>query len=230
VASAFASLVPRAARTPRLARSTRIAVAVAGALLVGTTGAALALDSTSRDRTPAAPPPSPAAAAPICDDSVTAGDPVTTDLAARPYALPPGWVWHRDPAGFEVAVPRGWTRESDGDVACFRDPGGSRTLEVQADGPRVALPLDHWRTVERAALADGELPDYRLIRMSALDVKDGGADWEYTWQPRPGVRQHERRVLLSTAPERSYVLGWTTQDQDWAADEPLLQLIIASLS
>jgi hypothetical protein len=155
---------------------------------------------------------------------------VTADLAARPYALPPGWVWHRDPAGFEVAVPDGWTRESDGDAACFRDPGGSRSLEVQADGPLVATPLEHWHTAERAALAGGELPGYRLIGMTELDVRGGGAAWEFTWQPEPGVRQHERRVLLSLAPQRSYVLAWTTNDQDWTTDEPLLQLIIASLS
>jgi hypothetical protein len=215
---------------PRLARGTRMALAAAAVLLAGTTGTALARDAAAPDRpAPPAAAPSPAAAA-ICDDGATPGTAVTTGLADRPYALPAGWVWHRDPAGFEVAVPAGWTREAAGDVACFRDPGGSRSFEVRAGVPVVAAPIEHWRTAERAALSDGTLPGYRLVGMTPLAVKQGGAAWEFTWQPEPGARRHERRLLLSVAPDRAYVIGWATPEQDWAADEPLLQLIVASLS
>ena len=228
---------------PRLARGTRVALAVAGVLLAGTTGTALALDAATPDRpappTAAAPgtgtaPPGAAPlvdrAAGICDDGATAGTAVTLDRADRPYALPPGWVWHRDPAGFEVAVPTGWTREAAGDAACFRDPVGSRSFEVQAGGPDAATPIEHWRGAERTALGDGALPGYRLVAMTPLDVKGGGAAWEFTWQPAAGERRHERRLLLSVAPDRAYAIGWTTREQDWPADEPVLQLIVASLS
>jgi hypothetical protein len=94
----------------------------------------------------------------------------------------------------------------------------------------VASPVEHWRLAERRALADGELPGYRLIGMTPLSVGRGGAAWEFTWQPEPGVRRHERRLLLTVGPDRAYAIGWVTRDQDWAADEPLLQLVVASLS
>ena len=215
---------------PRLARGTRMALAAAAVLLAGTTGTALARDAAAPDRpSPPAAAPSPAAAA-ICDDGATPGTAVTMGLGDRPYALPAGWVWHRDPAGFEVAVPAGWTREAAGDVACFRDPVGSRSFEVRAGAPAVAPPIEHWRDAERAALRDGDLPGYRLVGMAPLDVKQGGAAWEYTWQPPAGERRHERRLLVATGPDRAYALEWTTREQDWASDEPLVQLIVASLS
>ncbi len=224
-----ASLPAAPSPRPRPARGTRIALAAAGVLLAGTTGTALALDVAAPDRPapPAAPAPRVTA---ICDDGAVPGTPVTADRAARAYELPAGWAWHRDPAGFEVAVPTGWTRAADGDVACFRDPVGSRSFEVRAGVPAVAAPVEHWRAAERTALSRGELPGYRLIGMTPLPVQRGGAAWEFTWQPGPGARRHERLLLLPVAPDRAYVLRWATRDQEWAADEPLLRLVVASLS
>ena len=66
--------------------------------------------------------------------------------------------------------------------------------------------------------------------MTSVDVKQGGADWEYTWEPEPGVRQHVRRMLLSMGVDRTYRLEWTSRDPDWATGEPLRQLILASPS
>ncbi len=225
---ATAITVAAARPAHRLARSTRIALATAGVLLLGTTGTALALDAATPDRQP--PRAAPTAPAAICDDGAAPGSAVTADRAVRAYGLPPGWGWHRDPAGFEVAVPVGWTRRSDGRAACFRDPGSGRSFEVRTGVPAVASPVEHWRLAERRALADGELPGYRLIGMTPLSVGRGGAAWEFTWQPEPGVRRHERRLLLTVGPDRAYAIGWVTRDQDWAADEPLLQLVVASLS
>ena len=165
-----------------------------------------------------------------CADQRAAGSVLTPSQSDQRYALPSGWIWHDDPGGFQLALPQGWTRRADGEVACFRDPGGGRSFQVLANGPIVADAVGHWAQAEQSALADGALPGYQRIGMAPLDLKNGGADWEYTWQPEPGVRRHERRLLLSMGPHRAYVMDWTSGDPDWATSEPILQLIVASLT
>jgi hypothetical protein len=61
--------------------------------------------------------------------------------------------------------------------------------------------------------------------------QQGGAEWEFTWQPDgEPVRRHERRVLLSMSDGRAYLVEWTTPEGDWAGSEPYLRLVLASLS
>ena len=218
--------LPGGAAKERIARSTRSTLAVAAVLFVGTTGSALLLDSTSSS-SPAPPAALPAAV--DCADQA-AGSVLTASQGDQRYALPSGWIWHHDPGGFQLALPQGWTRRADGEVACFRDPGGGRSFQVMANGPIVDDAVGHWAQAEQSALADGALPGYQRIGMAPLELKDGGADWEYTWQPEPGMRRHERRLLLSMGPDRAYVMDWTSGDPDWATSEPILQLIVASLT
>ncbi|MEV6490418.1 serine/threonine-protein kinase [Actinoplanes sp. NPDC051633] len=220
--------VPIADGRRRLARSTQIAVTVSTMLLVATTGTALARDAVSDPPAVQTAPTTPAPPA-ICDDEVTAGSLVTPSGPARGY-VPPGWVWHSDPLGFGLAVPQGWTSESDGEATCFRDPGSSRSLRVRTDAPITDQPLIEWRAQESAVLAAGTLPGYRLIGMATLDLKAGGADWEYSWQPTSGPRRHERLLLLRMSADRAYSLQWTTPDQEGSTDEPLLGLILSSLT
>ena len=219
------SLRPR----KRIARSTRVTMIVAGVLLVGTAGSALALDSTSSSP-PSSARPSAGLASPACADPNAAGSVLISDQTEQRYALPSGWIWHRDPSGFQVALPQGWIRRTDGEAACFRDPRGGRSFQVLTNGPIVDDAVGHWAQAEQDALADGDLPGYQRIGMAALDLRNGGADWEYTWQPGPGARRHERRLLLSMGPSRAYVLDWSSNDPDWATSEPILSLIIASIS
>jgi hypothetical protein len=205
----------------RVARSTKVAVAVAAVLLIGTTGTALALDHQ-----PGATPvteatganPGPVAICPA------GGPAVTGKTQTRGYAVPAGWLWHSDPAGFDVAVPQGWTRTQDGTAACFRDPGGSRSLRVDASTRPAGPPLSYWQGRKQDALAAGTLPGYQQVTM-------GGAAWEFTWQPDgEPARRHERRVLLPVGDGRAYRVEWTTPDRDWVGDEPYLRLVLASLS
>lgn len=212
----------------RMARSTRIAVTAAVAILVATTGTALALDLTGRDA-PASPAAGPAVRTIVdCAGQSPAGEPVTASPASG-RTVPPGWIWHRDPAGFQLPVPAGWTWRSDGEASCFRDPRGDRSLRVHANGPIVADAVGHWADAEQAALADGTLPGYRRIGIAPLDLRGGGADWEFTWQPGSGARRHERRLLLSMGPGRAYVLDWSADDGTWSTSEPILQLIVAAV-
>ena len=233
----------------RLARATKVSIAAAALLLVGTTGAALALDLGDPAPAPATtaitiPPPTcapggmPAASIPVGsipaggtpDGGTRGGDtrgggvpdggmPVGGRAEFRGYAVPAGWLWHEDPLGFAVALPQGWTRTAEGGTACFRDPGGGRVLSVDV----TARPAPDPRSVWTAAESRANLPDYRRTSI--------GARWDFTWQP-PGdpVRRHERRQLAERPDGRAYLVGWATSEPDWAAGEAALTLALTSLS
>ena len=217
-----------------MARSTWITAAVSAALLAGSVGTALAVDRTPPsapiEATMTGPSPNAAAAAECALTGVAAGSAVTTSTARQRYALPSGWLWYGDRTGLAVAVPRGWLRTVDGSRTCFRDPGGGRLLSVDTSATFAGSPLARWQQAELTEPAGGALPGYRAIGMSRLRIKQGGADWEYTWQPASGPRLHERRLCLSMGEGRTYDVRWTTVDQDWSINQPIQQLILASLA
>ena len=224
----LARMDPRPARE-RITRSTKVAVVAAVVLLAGTTGTALALDYRP-GAAPVAETTADTQAGPVAI-CAPGGPAVTGKTQTRGYAVPAGWLWHTDPTGFDVAVPKGWTRSQDGTAACFRDPGGSRAFRVDASA-RLAGPAPaYWQEQEQEAVAAGNLPGYRRLMLGALPQRQGGAAWEFSWQPDgEPVRRHERRVLLSMGDGRAYLVEWTTPDQDWASSEPYLQLVLASLA
>ncbi|GAA3955832.1 serine/threonine-protein kinase [Actinoplanes auranticolor] len=212
----------------RIARSTKVALVAAAVLLVGTTGTALALDYRP-GAAPGAGPATTTVAGPVAV-CAPGGPAVAGRTQARGYAVPAGWLWHTDPTGFDVAVPRGWTRSQDGTAACFRDPGGSRSFRVDASARLAGRALSYWQTQEQHALAAGNLPGYQRVTVSAMPQQQGGA-WEFSWQPDgEPVRRHERRVLLAMGDGRAYLVEWTTPEADWAGTEPYLRLVLASLS
>lgn len=198
---------------------TRIAL-VAAAVLTAVAASMMAF-STGGGAEPAPRQPSTttttattAASAPIlCPASSSL--PVTPASTAAPYPLPGGWLWHVDPDGFALPVPQGWTRTAAAGVVSFCDPVGVRSFTVQPGPPPTGDPLQHWQAAEKQELAAGTLGDYQRISMGVLLVSGGGADWEYTWQPVSGPRLHTHRLLIAADSTRSYLMAWTTRDQDW---------------
>ena len=203
----------------RLARSTRISLAVAAALVVATTGTALA-----REAVTGRPSATPSSAAPlaICDDLATPGSPIDADTP-RGY-LPPGWIWHDDPHGFGLALPPGWTSESAGEAVCFRDPGSTRSLRVREIATPAEDPVAMLRRDESAAV--GALPGYLPAGIASVASKAGGAAWRFSWQPTDGPRRYERRLVLLMGQGRAYALEWTSGDED----EAFVGRIVASLT
>lgn len=207
---------------PRRSLRGPLVVATAALIVAGLTGVAVA---ATRNAAPAVPLPtprasaSPSAVAAAVQCRGVAGQPLTgASPMAAPYELPEGWFWHRDPAGFRVPLPVGWTRAVDGTAVCFSDPDGARTFTVDTDAPVTRRPLEYWQAAERTARADSSLPGYQWVSMNVLPLYSGGADWEYSWQPATSTRQHVRRLLLATSLTRSYLLQWATRDQDWSLD------------
>jgi hypothetical protein len=155
---------------------------------------------------------------------------LTTALGTPPYAVPSGWVWHTDPAGFGIAVPGVWTRAPAPGGACFADRRAAGMFTVDTRAPATPQPLPYWQAAETTALADGSLPGYQRIGMDVLPLKLGAADWEYSWQPATGPRSHVRRVLLSMDNADTYLVQWTAPDPDWAATVALQQRMVDSIT
>jgi eukaryotic-like serine/threonine-protein kinase len=247
--SAWATLIPATSPASETAPSRRTVAGLAGlaVLLAGALGAAVLLN-TGHDRpatTPAAlvgtpgavaTPPAATAAAPSTAASVapinlcgfTRPGSGSVGLAqGAPEPLPAGFVWHRDTTGFALALPTGWTRSKLGSKTCFSDPAGGRAFTVDSRAPITPRPLDYWQAAEKTALR--AVPGYAKVGMGALLLKDGGADWEYSWQPATGARLHTRRILLAVGKEREFLIQWTTSDQDWTLNVPTQQRIVSSL-
>ncbi|HEY3008983.1 MAG TPA: serine/threonine-protein kinase [Micromonosporaceae bacterium] len=218
------------------------AAALVTVIVVGL--ALLALDRPAGDHTSPGPTPSGAAstgaptartaAAPLpgvraCDTPpagprmLTPRPGAATVLDGR--ALPPHWSWHRDDAGFRLAVPDGWTYFRAGDIVCFVDPGGSRTLGIVPRQPATTDPVADARTQERRLLAAGVLPGYRRIRVQRT-LFVAGAEWEFTFDNN-GRRHVEVRTYPPSAGHAA-ALFWVTRDFDWAFNTGLYDLITPS--
>ncbi|WP_433228537.1 protein kinase domain-containing protein [Micromonospora sp. CA-248260] len=164
-----------------------------------------------------APPPLPCLRPDPVGTKVT-GRPATVDGGFRP---PAGWTWY-DGAGFRIAVPVGWLRTQEGQVACFRDPGSRRTLSVEPLAGGGGGALERLRAEERTQLDFNALPGYDKIRLDTLD--DDGAQWECRWDTPFGGREHAVRMI----PGRNlsgFILSWSAADEDWSNSNSQLRVV-----
>ncbi|MFF0231098.1 serine/threonine-protein kinase [Micromonospora sp. NPDC005254] len=145
------------------------------------------------------------------------------------YGLRDGWTWHVDPTGFRIAAPVAWARWTEGAVTCFREPSGARVLSVEAGPPQVD-PVAHWKAEEKRLVAGGALPGYRKVDISALDVFDGGALWECSWENAAGERVHSIRLLANTSAGRAYTVSWLTKEFDWQVNAAYFVMIRQSFT
>jgi hypothetical protein len=142
------------------------------------------------------------------------------------YALFEGWSFHRDAAGFGIAVPDGWRYHRVGETACFRDPDGVRVLSVDPSRRPATDPLQGCMSEERRLSA--HLPAYRRVRIESTPRFLDAAEWEYTYSG-PG-RMHARTIWVVSTPRHAYAIGWTTREFDWPANQNNLDMIIASFT
>ncbi|MFG3555728.1 serine/threonine-protein kinase [Micromonospora sp. NPDC047557] len=173
---------------------------------------------------------SPEVPAHLCldDDASSEAEPLREPTAPLPYALPDGWAWHQDPAGFLVAVPQGWTRHTEGESVCFRDPAEVRAIAVNLAAEASPTPSKQWAAAEREAVKTAALSGYRKISIGPVIRAGGAAEWEYTCDQAGGARLHVRRLLVNDSRTRAHSLSWMTQDSQWNASEPLQRLALAS--
>ncbi|QNE18731.1 serine/threonine protein kinase [Kribbella qitaiheensis] len=175
---------------------------------------------------PSSGPQSSAPSSPVSSvPSSRPTQPTTQPTNPSGAVVPAGFERHNDPTGFSLAVPINWTVRREGGRVYFRDPRGSRLLLIdQTDQPK-ADPVADWRQQEEAR-RDG-YPEYRRIRIEAVDYFEKAADWEFTYAVRGG-RQHVLNRGVVTSPRQAYGIYWSTPDGQWAASQTMLRTITAS--
>ena len=171
---------------------------------------------SSQASAPSSTPPSPS--------SSPSPSPTSSPSSDRP-SLPDGWIEHRDPTGFSVYVPEGWSRSKEGSMVYFRSRG--RVLGIdQTDDPQPD-PAADWRGKAEYRVERGEFPEYDEIGIREVDYFRKAADWEFTFDGSGG-RQHVNNRGFITSSEQAYGIWWQTSDAAWTGARDDLDLIFRS--
>ncbi|NMO57314.1 serine/threonine protein kinase [Actinoplanes sp. TBRC 11911] len=212
----------------RRRRSAFIAAAVTAVVVVaGGVGGWLASRPADKPDVTAAPrPTTSASASPARSSSAPSSAPVRpSGQASAAPVLPAGWTRYRDPTGFSLYVPRGWTRSKEGSIVYFR--GAGRVLGIdQTDKPQPD-PVADWRGKAGYRVARGDFPAYHEVHIRAVKYFRKAADWEFTFT-RSGVRQHVNNRGFITSPTQAYGIYWQCPDAGWQSAEKDLRLVFGS--
>jgi eukaryotic-like serine/threonine-protein kinase len=149
--------------------------------------------------------------------------------APNGYALFPGWSYHRDSAGFGIAVPDGWRYFRSGETACFRDPDGVRILSVDPSRRPTTDPVAGCLREEGRLTGNGALPGYKRLSLEAVQHFQRGAEWEYAYTADQ-TRMRARTVWFVSSPSHAYAVGWATREFDWRVNQANLDMIMGSFS
>ena len=124
---------------------------------------------------------------------------------------------HRDPMGFTVAMPRGWSAKRYPDRARveFRDPDSNAFLWIESTEDPEKDPFRHWQKVEKAGTAKNLWPGYQRVRITPLTYRGvTAADWEFLYL-KDGVRTHVLDRGFRTSSGRPYAIYWESPDSEW---------------
>ncbi|WP_067500674.1 serine/threonine-protein kinase [Actinoplanes sp. TFC3] len=232
----------RSRLTPLIAAGATAAVLAAGGAVAFVT-----LSPDGRPQNKAVPPPvatattTTPAPAPSSSSSSSTPPPTTQPTVkpttAKPEAssslpkLPSGWRDYRDPTGFALYVPEGWTRtKEEGTTAkgmiYFRD-GKGHVLGIDQTTKPQWDPVADWEGKSDARVGSGDFPAYRKIKIAEVKYFVKAADWEYSFVSG-GTRRHVNNRGVITSNKQAYGIYWSTRESDWADGQSDLKLIFAS--
>jgi hypothetical protein len=187
-------------------------------------------------RTP--PPSSPPAIGVTATSTGTAAAGVGPGASASPStsrppldqskAVPAGFRLFKDPSGFRVAIPNGWTRSRIDTRTYFKEPGGRRFLQVDQTTRPKPDALTDWQRQEE--FVSQRLTGYRRISIRRVDYRGwNAADWEFTWQPGSG-RLHVLSRNIRVSDKRAYALYWSTPLAQWTASQRYFDTFAATFA
>jgi tRNA A-37 threonylcarbamoyl transferase component Bud32 len=176
---------------------------------------------------PAAAGSSPAASSGPHSSAAASTAPQSTPSGGGRAAVPAGYHRYRDPTGFSIAVPNGWTVSHQGHYVYIQPPSGGMFLLIdQTDHPQ-PNPLADWRQQE--ANRRGTYPGYHRIRLEAIRYPQAekAADWEFTYY-RQGLLTHvlNRNVLANA--RHAYALYWSTPGREWNQSFHIFQVLAST--
>ncbi|MFI1357005.1 protein kinase [Streptomyces sp. NPDC020898] len=212
---------PAAPAGPRR-RGWTIALVAALVVLVGGAGA-VALHKWDPASTEAGTAPSGApSATPSATPSVTpsASASALDDAGGQPSPLPEDWVVVDDPAGFSLSLPKGWTRQVEGQQIDYTPDGGERFVRIAVDrSPDFADPYLHLLDLEQQLK---RLSEYRRVSLEPNVYRDRkGALWDFTWTALakdsefPGPRRAIEQAYLGRD-GAEYLIYMSAPAADWA--------------
>lgn len=151
---------------------------------------------------------------------------------------PEGFVWHDDPAGFSLLVPRGWFREVAGQEVTWSSYTGQRIALLAhvywQDGAGGTAP-GTLAELERSQFSGPPVSEYRRIR---LTEGPASSELECTYRVAlaPPVYSHDRVRMLTSDSARRYMVSVAVDSPDsaaardaaWTANEERLSVVIDS--
>lgn len=165
---------------------------------------------------PAPPSPGPSEPGPTSPDATGGNGGNGGPESTTPASVPDGYRMHRDPLGFQVAVPQGWNRRLDGPSRVdFVAPSGDRFVRIDQRAQALPDAAEAWREAE-PGVAD-RLDGYNRIRIEPVphprwDV----ADWEFTWQGGSGrIHVLNRGIATDT---RGFALYVSAPHASWQSE------------
>jgi hypothetical protein len=162
--------------------------------------------------------PTPSASASAGAGQTSAGSTSKSSPSKNPsVVVPAGFHLFKDPSGFQVAIPDGWTRSRVSTRTYFKEPGGRRFLQVDQTTHPKADALADWRRQEVAV--SQRFSGYQRIRMERVQYRGwNAADWEFTWQPGSG-QLHVLSRNIRVSDRGAYALYWSVPSAQWSPSQ-----------
>ncbi|MEW2116544.1 serine/threonine-protein kinase [Streptomyces sp. NPDC005474] len=139
--------------------------------------------------------------------------------SAAPGAVPKDWERVNDPAGFSLALPKGWTRTVENGQIDYSPDGGEHFLRIAIDEDTdFDDPYLHQLDLEQQLK---RLSEYKRVSLGANVYRDRkGSLWDFTWtalpkdSPFPGPRRAIEQAYLGRD-GAEYVLYMSAPAADW---------------
>ncbi|MCX4818808.1 protein kinase [Streptomyces sp. NBC_01142] len=143
----------------------------------------------------------------------------------------PGWHRVKDPEGFSLLVPDGWTRQLDGDQIDYTPDSGRHRIRISSDtSPDFENPYMHMLDMEKRL--GTRLPDYLRVKLGPNHFRDQpqSALWEFTWtekQNHPGKRRAIDQMYFEDD-GTEYALYMSGPAEDWAKTREQFDIVVQS--
>jgi len=192
------------------------------ALLIISGLIALAIAQNGDDPKGTATPPTSSASkstSPSATTSKTPSSSPPSSSAPADSGVPAGYQTYRDPSGFSVAVPNGWSASPSSATAVdIKSPDGSSFLRIdQTDQPKGDA-KKAWEEQEKST--SKQLPNYQRVSIESVEYNGwDAADWEFTF----GDDTHVLNRGFVPNPNHGYAIYLSSREENWSANQEVFQ-------
>ncbi|MEV6372767.1 serine/threonine-protein kinase [Micromonospora musae] len=181
-----------------------------------TAGSSVGSVSAPPGSAPASPPPTSAA------PSVTPSASLSPSTSPS-SGIPAGWSLRKDPVGFSLPIPKGWTRSAGETWVRYADPNGVGELTIDRTNTPGSNAKKAWQDIEPARKR--LVNNYEKLSLESIDCRwRTCADWDWL-ETRDGTRIHVRNRGFVTAHNRGFALRFEVAQKDWNASLPNFEMI-----